>query len=397
MNNEYNLLTQHLLAKGYTAENHPDFVTIDRYYNKADPLDNFDGGFVFKRSWVYERTFKTPCGIQCKGISCHTGSMSYMGIEWTFENDMAIINCPYDKAVCGLKHEYLQGNANMRFWCNVHMVDEEYQYERSVEQALKLHEDEIRKKRIIFEQEKNGRVCFNHMFFDRDLQEWKMRFNLDQCVMSKCIGYCPILGRPLDSKKGNVYYDIKRTYRRYDLDGTLFEGQVDTEIIKGNRVFDSPMSMDICRNYVKLCKDRLIWMVNMKHHAELYFAEYHGRVFKLEVLNIRAEQKESRDLMQDLQDIREGIRIVHESDLKNENKANKRERRKQAQEKKIQKLEKKLIEVGYENLEEYSLDRIHADKWLTEDRIAELEEMRKQKIREEQEKPVQLNLFDLEG
>ena len=53
---------------------------------------------------------------------------------------------------------------------------------------------------------------------------------------------CPILGRPLDKAKGNVYYDIKKTYRRYDLDGTLFEGQIDTEIEKGIRFFEHPVS-----------------------------------------------------------------------------------------------------------------------------------------------------------
>ena len=54
-----------------------------------------------------------------------------------------------------------------------------------------------------------------------------------------------------------------------------------------------------------------------------------------------------------------------------------------------------MIDVGYSNLEPYSLDRIHADKWLDSKRLEELEEIRKQKIKEEQEKPVQLTLFDM--
>ena len=44
---------------------------------------------------------------------------------------------------------------------------------------------------------------------------------------------------------------------------------------------------------------------------------------------------------------------------------------------------------------EYSADRVHADKWLTPERLDELEQIRKQKIKEEQEKPVQLSLFDM--
>lgn len=75
--------------------------------------------------------------------------------------------------------------------------------------------------------------------------------------------------------------------------------------------------------------------------------------------------------------------------------ASKKEKRNLAKQKNIERLEKKIIEVGYENLMEYSVDRVHADKWLTPERLEELEQIRKQKINEEQEKPVQLSLFDM--
>ena len=75
--------------------------------------------------------------------------------------------------------------------------------------------------------------------------------------------------------------------------------------------------------------------------------------------------------------------------------ASKKEKRKLAKQKNIERLEKKIIEVGYENLVEYSADRVHADKWLTPERLDELEQIWKQKIKEEQEKPVQLSLFDM--
>lgn len=118
--------------------------------------------------------------------------------------------------------------------------------------------------------------------------------------------------------------------------------------------------------------------------------------WKVEVTNIRAEQRESRDLMQDLQDINDGIEIVHASDQKKREKDQKKARRQTAAEKRIQKLEKKLIDIGYENLPETSLDRVHADKWFDPDRLEELAEMRKRKLKEEQERPVQLSLFDME-
>ena len=41
--------------------------------------------------------------------------MSYMGIEWTFENDMATIHCSYEKRECKLKYEYLQDHGVLRY------------------------------------------------------------------------------------------------------------------------------------------------------------------------------------------------------------------------------------------------------------------------------------------
>jgi hypothetical protein len=46
---------------------------------------------------------------------------------------MATVCCPYEKADCRMKHEYLQKNKVIRFWCDVHMTAEEYHYEGSVE------------------------------------------------------------------------------------------------------------------------------------------------------------------------------------------------------------------------------------------------------------------------
>ena len=96
--------------------------------------------------------------------------------------------------------------------------------------------------------------------------------------------------------------------------------------------------------------------------------------------------------MQDLEDIRAGATITHESDRQKSQKREKSERRKAAQKKKVEKLEKKLLEVGYDNLPENSIDRVHADKWLEPERIEELEEKRRKRIRKENSEE-QLSLF----
>lgn len=277
------------------------------------------------------------------------------------------------------------------------MTEEEYCYEGSVEHILKLHDDEIRRQEISFGLQRNGRVCQEHMRFSRETLEWEMDYDPYHCGLRGCTGMCPILGHELDKKRGNVFYDVKISYLRNDLNGTLFEGQVDTQIIKGKKLFDHPVSMDICKICARLCQDRIKDKMRTHYFTQLFFSEYHGRYFSFEIQNVRAEQRESRDLMQDLEDIRNGIQIIHASDAEKRNKENKKERRQKLRESAIRRLEKKLLENGYESLEKFSADRRHADKWLGEERIAELEQMRLEKEKERKEQPVQLSLFDMEA
>ncbi len=398
---EYNELTKELLAAGYTEDHYPDYVTINGYHKTGESkLSNFDGGFVYQRWWIYGKTFRTPCGLQCKGTSCMTG-LNYMGIDFDFENDLATISCPYGKKDCDRKHPILRDAGALSNRCNAHLVDEEYRYEGSVEGIEKLHDDEIRREKLSFSLQHHGRVCQNHMHYDRDKYEWSMHYDPGICARFRCMGsqgnvrtreICPILGRQLDKKKGNVYYDLKTTRRRDDLDGTLFEGQIDTTLKKGIRVFDHPVSMDICRNYVKLCKDMIRDKVKMEFHSELFFAEYYGRDFSIEVLNIRAESRPSRDLMQDLQDIQAGIDVFYDADQEKEKKEDKRIRRAAARKKQIERMEKRILKEGYESLEQYDQDK--ACRMLGYERLEKLEEMRQQNMEKEKDKPVQISLFD---
>lgn len=406
MKKEYNKLTKQLLAEGYTVDNHPDYVEVGRCCpSKDNPLDNFDGGFQYHRWWIYDKTFKTPCGLQCKGTSC-IPNMSYGGIEWNYENDNPVIHCPYNNAECKQRHELLvQADGVIKDWCNVHLTDEEYTYEGSVEGILKQEDERIQMEKISFALQRNGRVCSQHMHYDKDTKEWKMSYDPCHCARIHCSGQfgkkvegekvtCPILGRPLDSKKGNVYYDVKTRFRRYDLDGTLMEGQIDTHIQKGIRFFDRPVSMDICRNAVKLCKDEIIKTIKLnKYHQELFFAEYYGREFSIEILNIRAQERESRDLMQDLQDIKNGIAISYDSDIQKSTKEDKRKRREAAKQKRKEKVEHEILKKGYGNMELFEQNR--ACKLLGFDRIDELEAIREGSLQKKESKPVQLNLFDM--
>lgn len=60
---EYNELTKRLLAEGYTADHHPDYVQVDTSRLPGnDPLNNLSGGFEYKRFYRDSIVYKTGCG-----------------------------------------------------------------------------------------------------------------------------------------------------------------------------------------------------------------------------------------------------------------------------------------------------------------------------------------------
>ena len=231
------------------------------------------------------------------------------------------------------------------------------------------------------------------MHYDERKREWHLNYEPKSCA-NLCYsqnGYCPILGKELSKKRGNVYYDLKKSEIRHD--GTIFDGEEMVTIEKGIRYFDKPASMDICEAFVKVQSDEILQNYIWNNSTDCIF----NKDLKVEVVNIRAEQKESRDLMQDLQDIKNGIVITHASDNNKRKQEEKRERRQKAKEKRMAAMEKRLISVGYENMEPYEQNK--ACKLLGFERLDELEvireENRQRKLKEEQEKPKQVSIFDL--
>ena len=240
MNYRYNELTKRLLNEGYTAEHYPDYVTIQDW--KKD-LDNFYGGFSYQPWWIYKQTFRTPCGLQVQGLHAMS-SMSFRGLDWTYENDLACIHCPYKRTDCEKRHPYLrEGSGVLKDWCNVHLTGEPYSYEGSVEELRKIREDEIHQQKLSFILQKNGRACEKLMRYDPSEDCWKMEYDPADCARFRCSGFCPMKGRELEQKRGNVFYDLKITGRDYSKDGTLFEGERFTRITKGIRALAYPVSL----------------------------------------------------------------------------------------------------------------------------------------------------------
>ena len=401
MKKDYNELTKTLLAAGYDAENYPkEMVHIAGHscFDKENPLNNFYGGFEYNRAYTRSLVYQTGCGKFVLGQNV-LSDFSCNGIDWTHENFNPVVRCPYDKPDCSVNNPALHGTNGgglyIQCWCACHPTDAAYDYNNSFEKAEHDRQAEKSRKYQEYADAHNGRICSNHMHYDERTREWSLRYDPGDCAHLSCSGYCPILGKELDRKKGNVFYDIKITQRRYDLDGTLFEGQVDTTVTKGIKKFKSSVSMDICRSYIKMCREDLIRDVMQNdYHSELFFAKYYGRQFQVEVLNIRAEHRENRNLTQDMEDTKNGINVQYASDNEKRSKAEKKEKRKKARQDRIHRLEKKLLTVGYSNLEPHSLDRVHADKWLGEERIDELEKLRLQQEQKKMETPQQITMAD---
>lgn len=382
---EYNKLTQRLLAEGYTPDNYPDYVRLTHCSFK--PYDIY-GGFEYTKAHLHSMTLSTPCGLLTRGDYWTSGHMSFMGIDWRTENDNPVINCPYRKSDCKLRHPLLRtfgsGLAKL-VCCDCRAVPEPYDYERSLDKVY----DEAEKRRTEmyneFSDRVNGRVCHWHMYFDEWADEWKLNYSPLRCA-SSCMNIgreCQLRGCQLSKKKGNVFYDVKLTTIRND--DTLFSGQEVVSIHKGKRYLEKNTSLTICEEIAKKCLEEIQRKEEMGHHRETF---YDGT--KVEILNLRAEQRESRDLIQDLEDIKSGCQISHASDIEKRNKEAKKERRQMAKEKKIQKLEQMILNAGYENLERS--DRYRVEKLISSERIEELESERR-RPKETEPQIGQLNLF----
>lgn len=401
MMKEYNGLTKRLLKEGYTVSNFPNYVQIDTSRLPGDdPLNNASGGFEYKR-WYSDRiVYKTGCGRFTMGENV-IDNMAYMGVDWTHENGNPVIWCPFDRAECpdndSRLHGIRVGGLCIQCLCVCHKTASPYDFENSIEKADKERREEKERKYKEYADVHNGRVCQNHMYYDERTREWHLRYDPEICAVMCCSknGYCPILNKKLSRKRGNVYYDVKTSgiYQRRGDQISMLDGTPWTNVRKAVRYFKKPCSIDICEAFVKIgfgkIRDKYYW----GHSGE----RLTDPSWDFEILNIRAESKPSRDLIQDLEDIRAGISIVFDPDWEKESAERKKQARALLKQKKIEKLEQKILETGYGNLKEYSLDRIHADKWLTRERIAELESQRRERLKKESHKPVQITLGDYAG
>lgn len=360
----HNKLTERLLAEGWTQDQTPP---------GCRPWNQWHGGWEYDYRSRLGTVFETPCGLLYKREELsHSGYMAFKGVDWTEENDCMTVLCPiYDmEGPCPLNHPLLQNSVcgcrgeGLHF-CAVHQSDKEWSPERSAQAVIDAQNAEMERRWEEFSRKRNDRVCRHQSKYNRRTKKWTICYWPEECRYG-CT-YCTILQKPIDnSKKGKVFYD---EIRRIRIEGEgLFPDKVETVIRKGIPLFEKPRPMAICEAIAKYGLSHVKWRLRMANHSLLYF--HHGNL-TIEYVNFRAEKTAGRDLLQDLDDVANGIRVIHEADQRKQNADSKRQRKATASANRIKSAEKKIRSGFLNTATEYERKRM--EKLLGPDRVRELE------------------------
>jgi len=357
-----NELTKLLLNAGYTKEEPPDFV---------EKWNDFYGGWTYNHKIIYRLVFETPCGLLVSGAELYGGTMAYMGMDFTFENNNYVVCCPkFNRdGPCELNHELLRnssiGSYEKIIHCACHLSNKPYEYEHSLEKA---HDDVHAESDILFKEfnkKHNGRACRHHSHYNRATRTWHIYYNPQEYCTNNICTYCHLLQKDISEKKGNVYYDEKKTW--IDKGNELIPDETRVTIRKGIKLLERSVSVTICEAIAKYAGWRIREQKShIQFREEIKYPDIHKEIF-----NIRCEARPSRDLFQDLQDIQDGIQIIHANDEIKAKKESKKQRRIAYKENKIKVLEKKIFTLGYDKMKD--LDQIKAKKLLGIKRIIEIE------------------------
>jgi len=365
MDIKLNKLTERLMAEGWTQEQTPP---------GCRPWNKWEGGWTYEYGSRLNVVFETPCGLLLeRGEVSHSGYMSYMGVDWMEENDNPTIICPYYARTgpCAWNHPLLEGSAiagchdeHLHF-CAVHETDKPFDYERSVRRVQDLAKTEENRLWQEFSDRHQGRVCRHHCRYNRNTKTWRANYVPEQCAQYGC-SYCVVLQKEIDRiSKGNVFYDRRETCTVGA--AGMFPEQEVVRVTKGIKLLDKSIPLQLCEAIVKYglgdVKSRLL----LNWHWDLFM----NPGLKIEFINFRAEKKVGRDLLQDLEDVKNGIAVHHAADIDRETKERKRRRREEARQRKMAAMEKKILSRGMDAFSPYQRERF--ETFLGVERCEELD------------------------
>ena len=363
---EVNELTRRLLAEGWKPEDTPP---------GTHPYKDYYGGWTYTGESIRSMVWETPCGLLADGRHFLNGYMSYQGVDWRPENGNPVICCPvFPSAPCPLRdpllcnERYDLHSNDVVYQCACHQVDRPYTYEGSIDEAHDRLWKEAGERWEVFKAQHKGRVCRQQSRYGRTTKTWRAFYDPIDCANLGCCSYCDVLAKELDIRKGNVFYDLRRSLT---VKGEgLFPDQRKTIVEKGRKLLGSTASLTICEAIVKYGRHRVEERVRSEFHRDLFF----DKSLEIEVINLRAARVDKRDILQDLQDVANGIEVIHAADSLKAAKAQKRARREAAKARHIRKAEAMVLAHGWDGLEDIWKRR--AEKLLGGDRIDELLQQR---------------------
>lgn len=275
--------------------------------------------------------------------------------------------CPLrDPLLCNERYD-LHSN-DVVYQCACHQVDRPYTYEGSIDEAHDRLWKEAGERWEVFKAQHNGRVCRQQSRYGRTTKTWRAFYDPIDCANLGCCSYCDVLAKELDTRKGNVFYDLRRSWT---VKGEgLFPDQRKTIVEKGCKLLGSTASLTLCEAIVKYGRGRIEDRVRSEFHHDLFF----DKSLEIEIINLRAARVDKRDILQDLQDVANGIEVIHAADSLKAAKAQKRARREAAKARRIRKAEAMVLAHGWDGLEDIWKRR--AEKLLGGDRIDELLQQR---------------------
>ena len=329
-----NDLTKQLYSEGWSRDNHPSHVYWSDFEN-----------FGFKFEYLIQLAWRTPCGLSVNGRTVSTSDVSYGGTWYCPENGNPVIRCPYSLRDC----EHQSSILGKYCMCICSRSDTQYEYEKSVE---KVEKEQDRKSHAKYIELTGGQYCVN-VVNSNGYQpgEYRIDFSPERCIQYGCTK------KKRDLSKVNIFYDVRREWKTRN--GFLEDHKVSIE--KGVKVFPKPVART----------DAELWLTRKKasynpfmekyvinphltneDRRQEFFSKHHRQYpgydyfeFRYSVENIRIEARETRDLLQDLRDVAEGIEVAHASDKqKSEAQLKKEGRQKRAELKRQRNARKRMAE-----------------------------------------------------
>lgn len=405
---EQNELTKRLLAEGYRLDMNS--------YELPENVWKDSTNFMYKAEWRFVPVWESPCGLIVKafGDLWTTENGFYAdGVQHCYENGNACFECPI-AGPCEHKRYDMPPQKNCQFHLTEKANDGSYQRE------MKKKKERTKFSFTVAGEKGANCLCMNaeNTTGANGEKRTGFRYDVEKCIKFKCKNTeCEARrGQRRNTEKVNIFYDVRITRKWKD----GFIDREETKVVKGAKAFPDPVARTDAEISLKqwmkgiyssaFSLDRIISFSHVGYRRnEAFFADFHQKgpngeeeysvVFEVE--NIRIEKRETRDIMEDLQAVREGIEVIHLNDQIEEEKQKKRDEKKQ---RKIDKHLKYWKNAYLNNQKEFK--RMMKDKWMIEedirgDLVRQFEEWKEKTDSRKNEKNgsgmIQMSMFDEEG